>query len=159
MKYWLGICPLCAVWAELGKNGPLGPSPSPSMLLGGEEGFLMEWLRSHMPSRSFHPPMPNAAATANESAIAAALPLRVDSRPPETIHCATRIAMPARETATCAYIHFHCGRAVPVSNRARPIAAARVMSIHPRFFLKLPGEKMRGNLGMRNGAARTPRPA
>src|SRR5580765_4136445 len=152
MKYLLGICPMCAVWAELGKNGPLGPSPSPSMLLGGEEGFLMKWACSQMLSRNFHPPMPNAAATANESAIAVALLLRVANRPPEAIHCAARIAAPPREITMCAYIHFHCGRAVPVNIRAMPIAADSVMSIHPRFFLKLPGEKMRGNLTMRNRA-------
>ena len=40
MKNLLGIFWPPYTWAELGKNGPFGPSPSPSMVAAGMTGIL-----------------------------------------------------------------------------------------------------------------------
>src|SRR5579883_233656 len=68
MKNLLGIflCPY--IWAELGKNGPLGPSPSWSMVEGGMTGFAMRARFTQRDSRRYVMPKPSPAASARHKA-------------------------------------------------------------------------------------------
>src|SRR5262252_2486859 len=96
MKYLLGIWPLWAVCDELGKNGPLGPSPSPSMEVGGA-GFTIRYALSQRSCLTFHPYRPRAAASPRKSATRAAeSTIFRFSQPLEPAHFETRSAIPAR---------------------------------------------------------------
>src|SRR4051812_30077961 len=53
MKNFDGIFPLPATCEELGKKAPVGPSPSPSMLSGAIDGFLIAYCLLH-DSRRYH---------------------------------------------------------------------------------------------------------
>src|SRR6266446_1221267 len=56
MKYFAGMYPLCFVCAELGKNFPCGPSPSPSMEAAGICGLTMRLAFLHGTSRHHEAP-------------------------------------------------------------------------------------------------------
>src|SRR5260370_35455244 len=56
MKYFAGMQLLCLVCAELGKNFPCGPSPSPSMEAAGICGFTMRLAFLQAISRDHHAP-------------------------------------------------------------------------------------------------------
>src|SRR5271155_5703053 len=68
MKYWEGMLPPSLVCAELGKNFPLGPSPSPSMVSGGISGLEIRFALFQATSRVHQVPV---AMTVVKSASAA----------------------------------------------------------------------------------------
>src|SRR5581483_282678 len=98
MKNLLGIfCPPYTC-AELGKNGPCGPSPSLSIVAGEFAGFFITALLRQRAVRRYQHPMPNPAipvrqAVTRNAAIPA--PLRSQPRPPAQL--ANKIATAAAE--------------------------------------------------------------
>src|SRR6266403_4762551 len=57
MKYLEGMLPPCLVCAELGKNLPCGPSPSPFIVSGGISGLEMRFAFCHAISRVHQAPV------------------------------------------------------------------------------------------------------
>src|SRR6185312_8094398 len=68
MKYLAGISLPSVVCAELGKNDPFGPSPSPSMVPGAISGLLIGVDEAQRFTRAKCAPHPISAATATNAA-------------------------------------------------------------------------------------------
>src|SRR5581483_3435667 len=98
MKNLLGIfCPPYTC-AELGKNGPCGPSPSLSIVAGEFVGFFITALLCHRAVRRYQHPIPNPAITARQAAIrSAAIPAPLPSQPRLPAQLANKIATAAAE--------------------------------------------------------------
>src|ERR1700704_3648329 len=104
MKYFDGMFPPCLVWAELGKNFPLGPSPSPSMVSGGISGFAMRFALCHASSRVHQAPA--AIPAVNSSSATNPNPRRaipLPSHPRDASHDANMHNAPVMHIAMWAY--------------------------------------------------------
>src|SRR5712692_12063068 len=66
IKNLLGIFLPPNTCAELGKNGPLGPSPSPSTLAAGINGFWMRARDCQRESRRYRAAIPKTTRTARQ---------------------------------------------------------------------------------------------
>src|SRR6266568_3266362 len=95
MKNFDGIFRLPATCEELGKNAPVGPSPSSSIDSGATDGFLIAYCLLHV-WRRYHEATEIIAAT-KSTAVTVPNPTRADRLCPH--HMATKI-----ETATAAVI-------------------------------------------------------
>src|SRR5216684_8157151 len=102
MKYLEGMLPLCLVCAELGKNFPCGPSPSPSMEAAGICGFTMRLAFLHGTSRDHQAPAEMTAVArtspANRKTRCAAV---VPSKPCEASHAVAANREPMTQRAIC----------------------------------------------------------
>src|SRR5258708_16309983 len=103
MKYWEGMLPPCLVCAELGKNFPGGPSPSPSMDSGGISGLEMRFAFFQATSRVHHVP----AAMLAVSSVSAAnpKPRRMTPSPSHSFEYSQEFArksLPRTHSAMCA---------------------------------------------------------
>src|SRR5215469_1617839 len=99
MKNLLGIFWLPYTCAELGKNGPFGPSPSPSIDAGGIMGFSMRARFCQRALRRYQAPAPALAMTAHTTATRARDGNSLELFP---LRSATRIPIPASDRTMCA---------------------------------------------------------
>src|SRR6267378_3063606 len=67
MKYLDGMLPPCLVCAELGKNFPCGPSPSPFIVSGGISGLEMRFAFCHAISRVHQAPTATPAVKSSSA--------------------------------------------------------------------------------------------
>src|ERR1700730_15074097 len=103
MKYLPGILPPSLVCAELGKNLPCGPSPSPSMEAGGIKGVGMRLWFLQVTARDHHAPAAMAAVTTTSAANrGTCCPGPVPSHTRDASHEAARNTAPVTHRAMCA---------------------------------------------------------
>src|SRR5436309_13973118 len=102
MKKVAGMVPLTLVFADEGKNGPLAPAPSSSIVVGGVAGFWMRYAARHRASRPPRTVIATPAATRT-----ATIPARMAHarRGSSVLHAVlhnerTSSAAPAVDTAT-----------------------------------------------------------
>src|SRR6267154_6087507 len=107
MKYWEGMPPPCLVCAELGKNLPCGPSPSPSMVSAGISGLDMQLAFLQATSRVHQAPAAILAVNRANAANPKPRPRMLSpSHPFEMSHEVTSKSMPRTHNAMCTYNHF-----------------------------------------------------
>src|SRR5215831_8368912 len=94
MKNLLGIFWPPYTCAELGKNGPFGPSPSPSIDAGGIAGFSMRARFCQRALRRYQAPAPAPAMTANTTVTRARDGNRLELFP---VRSASRIPTPVSD--------------------------------------------------------------
>src|SRR4029078_8670283 len=122
MKNLLGIFFPPSTCAELGKNGPCGPSPSASMEAGGIAGFSMVRLFCQRDWRMYQAPADRPTSTRRHTrARPTATAVLEPARPLHQL--ANAIPTPPTESTTCAYNEFQCDRGVPVWISHKPITA------------------------------------
>src|SRR5213082_3126569 len=121
MKYFAGMYPPSFVCAELGKNFPCGPSPSPSMDAAAVCGLLMRFVFRHNISRVHHVPAAIATVSKHNSANRATrCPGLEPSHPREASHEAAKNKTPATQKIMCAYNHGFSRFGVPTKISAIP---------------------------------------
>src|SRR6267143_3400219 len=106
MKYLEGMLPPCLVCAELGKNFPWGPSPSPSIVSAGISGLEMRFAFFQATSRVHH--VPAAMPAVSNVTAANPNPRRMKlspSHPFEMSQDVARKSVPRTHIAICAYSH------------------------------------------------------
>src|SRR5580693_7001122 len=81
MKYCEGMFPPCLVCAELGKNFPCGPSPSPSMVSGGISGLEIRFAFEFLQAASRVHQAPAEMAAVSSATAAKPNPRRTMPRP------------------------------------------------------------------------------
>src|SRR5215469_11430781 len=99
MKNLLGIFWPPYTCAELGKNAPFGPSPSPSIDAGGITGFSMRARFCQRVLRRYQAPALAAATTANTTATRARVGNSLELL---LVRSAKRIPTPASDRTMCA---------------------------------------------------------
>src|SRR6266550_6596129 len=113
MKNLLGILRCPYTCAELGKNGPCGPSPSCSMLNGGISGFSIRARLAQRASRVYRNPAPTPARTIRQTATRTTdMPVPEPNHPRRPAASAINNAKAATHTTMCVYIQFHSDREV-----------------------------------------------
>src|SRR5579859_6272101 len=100
MKYFAGIFLPSRVCAELGKNFPLGPSPSPSIVSVDSDGFFTRYAFFHAVFRAHHAPaLTNPITTNTVANRSTAAPTPSPSHFREPSHDSTRKNTPATQSA------------------------------------------------------------
>src|ERR1700676_2959281 len=104
MKYCEGMLPPCLVCAELGKNLPWGPSPSPSMVCAGISGLEIRFAFFQATSRVHQAPAAITIVNITSAANPNPRPIKVrPSHPLEASHEVLNKSVPRTQSAICAY--------------------------------------------------------
>src|SRR6266851_3072929 len=133
IKYFAGIFLPSRVCAELGKNFPLGPSPSPSMVSVGMYGLTTRLEFFHAMLRAHHEPaaipLINSAST-EKLAAAPAKPL--PNHPRLTTHEVATNKTPTAQSAICRKSQTRKRFGVPILISAIPNNAPIAISPQPK---------------------------
>src|SRR5262249_2702075 len=127
-----GMFTSCLVCAELGKNLPCGPSPSPFIASGGITGLVIRFAFCHLTSRVHHVP----AATAAVKIVSAANPSArratpSPSQPLDASHDVASKSTPRTHNAMCAYNQALNRNGVPILINISPRIVPAAKEIHP----------------------------